>query len=357
IVSRLFPGDVGLDDQHSHCGKWLFKDVTITRGTQQQWLDRISPTNVELLCNIQSFTYSHDPNVWNGITPHRIDPLHHYLSVFSHLEALRLFSMFLGPDVPRQIGLHSAFLSTLTSLAIHRGHVTSSALITLINYFPGLIDLDLRSIKHEADLSPIPLLSRPLRGRLFIGDCSSRDRALFKELSRPPPQLDRLSLYKVVAPTFYDCIVGAHGGSVKHLQLLGGAALYRGAFPTLSHCQELHRLEISELPPTYDELSLITSITSTNLQKISLPARYQLDCKDDPHRVGYYEAIDGCLCQLVERLRGSGYKHRLDVELWIRESELDDEKVDFKKLLPKFREQGRVKIVERLSDRVVYCSG
>ncbi|KAF9648097.1 hypothetical protein BDM02DRAFT_3115866 [Thelephora ganbajun] len=310
------------------CRKWLFKDVTITRGIQQRWLDRISPTNVELLCNVRSFTYTHDPNVWNGVKLHRIDSLYHYFSAFSHLEALKLCSIFLGPDVPQQIGLHSVFLPTLTSLTIRRSHVTSSALITLINYFPSLINLDLRSIGHAADLSPVPPLSRPLRGRLFIGDCNSRDRALFKELST----------------------------SVKHLQLLSGAVFRRGASPTLSHCQGLRQLEVSELSPAYDKLSLIASITSTNLRKISLPARYQLDCKDDSHRIGYYETIDGCLCQLVERLRGSGYKHRLDVELWIWGSKWNDEKVDFKKLLPKFREQGRVEIVERLSGRVVYCS-
>ncbi|KAF9645701.1 hypothetical protein BDM02DRAFT_471983 [Thelephora ganbajun] len=210
------------------CRKWLFKDVTITSGTQQQWLDRISPTNVEILCNVRSFTCSYDPSVWRGITPHRIDSLYHYFSAFSHLEALRLFYVFLGPDVPRQIGLYSAFLPTLTSLSIHRASVTSSALIALINYFPGLINLDLCSIGHKPDLLPVPRLSRPLRGRLFIDHCSHIDRALFEELTIPPPQLDKLSLRSVIIPTFYDYIIGTRGGSVKHLQLLGEIRWHRG---------------------------------------------------------------------------------------------------------------------------------
>jgi len=59
--------------------------------------------------------------------------------------------------------------------------------------------------------------------------------------------------------------------------------------------------------------------------------------------------IDDCLCQLVERLRGSGYKHRLDVVFLTREVP-DDEKV-FKELLPRFREQGPVGLVRERSGR------
>ena len=129
--------------------------------------------------------------------------------------------MFLGPEVPQQVGLFSAFRHCLSSLSIWSCHVTSSALIALINYFPLLMDLDLHELTHETDGEPLPQLSRPLRGRLTIIGCRTEHRALFKNLSSPPPELDELVLYQVHMPTCYDDIVSAHGGDVKYLVLRG----------------------------------------------------------------------------------------------------------------------------------------
>lgn len=130
--------------------------------------------------------------------------------------------MFLGPEVLQQIELFSAFQHTLTSLYLDSCRVTSSALITVINYFPGLMDLNLFALTYDVDGSLTPPLSRPLRGKLHIGEARTEDRALFNKLSNPPPELDELSLCAVHMPLFYDCILGAHGGSVKRLILEGG---------------------------------------------------------------------------------------------------------------------------------------
>jgi len=105
---------------------------------------------------------------------------------------------------------------------------------------------------------------------------------------------------------------------------------------------------------TEDQVSLITSITSTNLQKIVLSAQYGFKRKGNPAFESYYQTLDGCLCQLVERLRGLGYEHRLDVV--IRISEFPDDKRVFEEFLPRFREQGRVKLVRERNGKVVYCS-
>jgi len=129
--------------------------------------------------------------------------------------------MFLGPEVLQQIELFSAFQHTLTSLHLTGCCVTSSALITTINYFPDLMDLKLYSLTYEVDGSLAPPLSRPLRGKLYIGGARTQDRALFNKLSYPPPELDELRFSGVHVPLFYDCILGAHGGSVKRLVLRG----------------------------------------------------------------------------------------------------------------------------------------
>src|SRR5258708_3715394 len=123
----------------------LFKNILISRDTHQRWLDRISPTNAELLYNIRSFAYISDSNARGGNprAPYRIDSFHHYLPSLCRLETLGLQFMSLGPDVPQQIGLFSAFQHTLSSLFLRNCHVTSSAFITLINHFPLLADLKL----------------------------------------------------------------------------------------------------------------------------------------------------------------------------------------------------------------------
>jgi len=224
------------------CRKWLFQDIVVTRKTHQLWLDSISSRDVELLRNVRSFTYISDPSVWNAITPYRIDSLHRYMHALGRLKFLELSSMFLGPEVLQQIELFSAFQHTLTSLNLTGCCVTSSALVTTINYFPGLVDLNLYSLTHEVDGSLAPPLSRPLRGKLCIGRARTQDRALFNKLSNPPPELDELRFHGVHMPLFYDCILSTHGGSVKRLILedscIGGTTRRSYnynllAFPTL----------------------------------------------------------------------------------------------------------------------------
>lgn len=102
-------------------------------------------------------------------------------------------------------------------------------------------------------------------------------------------------------------------------------------------------------------MSLIASITSTNLREIVFPTRYGSQKQGDPAFVGYYGTIDDSLCRLVERLRRSGYKHRLDMVFHTWEVP-DYEGKYYKEFLPKFREHGRVKFVHGAKKKIVYCS-
>lgn len=109
------------------------------------------------------------------------------------------------------------------------------------------------------------------------------------------------------------------------------------------------------LPAAYDEVSLIASITSTKLQRIIFPVRYGFESKNDPIFMRYYDTIDNGLCRLVERLRESGYKNRLDMAFRVWEVP-DDERMGLEELLPKFRERGRVVLLWKRSEKVVYRS-
>ena len=106
---------------------------------------------------------------------------------------------------------------------------------------------------------------------------------------------------------------------------------------------------------TRDEVLFIASITSTNIRKIVFSARHGFESEGDQVFKRYYQTIDDCLCQLVGRLRESGYEHRLEMVYRIWDVPLG-EGPGFKGFLPRFREQGRVKLLWMLSDTVVYCS-
>ena len=56
--------------------------------------------------------------------------------------------------------------------------------------------------------------------------------------------------------------------------------------------------------------------------------------------------VDKELCKLVERLRGAGYRHTLEVELRLAMIEVDPNESDLAMFLPEFKEKGVVTILE-----------
>jgi len=97
------------------------------------------------------------------------------------------------------------------------------------------------------------------------------------------------------------------------------------------------------------ELDLVSSITSTNIRKITFTKSFAL--QDYPVGDTYWKKLDSSLCQLVDQ---SGCEHQLEmkfqaynVQCWM---------VEFEEYLPKFHGKGRVTVVNQDSNMVVYCS-
>ena len=66
--------------------------------------------------------------------------------------------------------------------------------------------------------------------------------------------------------------------------------------------------------------------------------------------------IDIHICELVDRLRATGYRHVLEVELRLTETG-DPGEYDFTEFLPKFREKGVVIVVDAVhGDRMLHPS-
>jgi len=143
--------------------------------------DSISPSNLELLHHVRSLTYTLG-----------IDSLGDYLPSFRNLESLVLSSMDLPSGVSQQVDNFSAFRHALSSLSLWSCYVSPGALITLVNYFPNLINLQLHAPMYRMDYKPSPPLSRPLRGRLSVQKFRCYDLPVLDRLSDLPPELDEL---------------------------------------------------------------------------------------------------------------------------------------------------------------------
>jgi hypothetical protein len=120
---------------------------------------------------------------------------------------------------------------------------------------------------------------------------------------------------------------------------------------TLPYCQGLRELEIEASYPTTAELSLISSISSTNIRKITFAqsAAFHALVVD----LVNWTQLDNALCHLVDR---SEYGLRLEVEFRVRDAASRDRELDPEKYLPKFHEKGRVRILDEESGMVVYYS-
>ena len=100
------------------------------------------------------------------------------------------------------------------------------------------------------------------------------------------------------------------------------------------------------------EVSVLSTITSTNIRKIVFHPFLKADLRDQ-----FWSSLDTELSGLVDRLRASGYQHILDLEfqrdLGFAEMVLG---AGLDRFLPKFREKGRVTISQSGSGRIFYCS-
>ena len=72
---------------------------------------------------------------------------------------------------------------------------------------------------------------------------------------------------------------------------------------------------------------------------------------ESPWYNSYWASLDDTLCGLVDRLRMSGYEHTLEVEFPIDVEDMDNYEAYQEKLLPKFKEKGRVRIAYILSGK------
>jgi len=106
---------------------------------------------------------------------------------------------------------------------------------------------------------------------------------------------------------------------------------------TLSNCRKLRELKIYAVHPGTVELNLISSITSTKIQRIAFTRPLTPEEQDIPDHPNWSQ-LDNLLCQLVDRL-DCGL--RLEVEFRaLNAQEWWSGELGFEKYLPWFHEKG-----------------
>ena len=147
----------------------LFETVLIGERNRRSWLDKISPSNIELLRHVRSLCLvGSDP--WGRDSPKYtdIEDLYVYFPSFCQLHTIELTETHIPPNIPERIEMFFPCQHVLSSLILATVFLPWRSFIALIDYFPNLRDLELSSLSFEDDNINSPPLSRPLRGKLHF---------------------------------------------------------------------------------------------------------------------------------------------------------------------------------------------
>lgn len=354
----------------------IFETVYISERQLWSWLGNISPKNVELLGHIRSLTYDMDATPRVGIDPaRRMDVLRDYLPSFRQLRSLYLVCTPI-PSPPQQVQVFSAFQHTMSYFSLSNSVVTTSALVALVNYLPNLTHLDFLNLTYHTDDESIPPLSRPLLRKLSITQFrTENDLYLLDQLFEVGLKFDEVDATRlgfgsneVTWQQFTTRVIDAFGANAQRLVLRGcpecmcalpeffnmdSRITYNNSFadtrslPTLSHCRELRELTVFGSLRGTVEPNLISSITSANISKITLVQSPTFQERPLGHT--YWTQLDSSLCKLADQ---SKCKLRLEIELQGYDV---DEGLNFRKYLPRFHEEGRVRILVGKT-RLIYYS-
>jgi len=203
----------------------LFETANVSGRCLEWWLKEISPTNARMLLQrVCSMTYCIDDTI---VSPHRpVDLFHDYSSSLCRLKRLTFDSGL--PSSLAWIEKFTAFQHTLSYLCLRSLGVTANVVVTLVNYFPNLAHLHLRSLSHKVDGRPIPHFSRPLR-ELTIYGFTTDGLPLLDQLMGLHPQCNKstIGVLQLPCPSLTQCVINGVESSIKHLVLesrLGGVS-------------------------------------------------------------------------------------------------------------------------------------
>ena len=345
------------------CQRRLFESVHIFPMTCESWRAQISPDNTVLLSHVRELVYGSTRTTHGYRNPPRRlgdDVLRFYLPSLCQLQRLTFGNVDIGPPIQENPSFFFfASQHSLSSLILLQVSIKWSGFITLLGYLHNLRNLEVRQVLFKDGLCPTPRPSCALRGRILVHwDLTSNP--FIGRFAGMDPEYEEIVFTDGYNPDLVDAV----GSSLKCLRITQGTctpfsyihrpAAYIGyldllAYHNLTRCSELRELEITRLPPHEEERRLISTITSANLRKIIFtPQDSRLDWDLLRHHY-WWPPFDDMICGLVDRLQVLGHKGTLEVVFQAVFVDLENKKVNHERILPKFKEKGRVRIVETSS--------
>ena len=201
----------------------LFSSVEIDERNYQRWMDGVvlSGSNLHLLAYIRSLEWRPEG------TRYRMRDLEKYSGeYFSALRNIRNLTLYnVKVEHISEGGFHtcfSAFRETLTYLSFDTFATSFSAFVTLVDYFPNITTLQLRSFVLKPDEGPVPPLSRPLRGKLHIHRVQSNYLEFLDRFTKLDLEYEELiidSPYVFMDPKFVERALRISPSTVKFLRL------------------------------------------------------------------------------------------------------------------------------------------
>ena len=144
----------------------LFSSVKIHPNNYKRWMNGVvlSGSKDHLLGYVRSLSEANNYRM-QDLAQHCGE----YLSVLHNLRSLELCNITVERISESEFHTcFSAFRDTLTYLALDSFTASVSAFVILVDYFPNVTTLRLRSFDLEPDEGPVPSLRRPLRGKLEL---------------------------------------------------------------------------------------------------------------------------------------------------------------------------------------------
>jgi len=118
--------------------------------------------------------------------------------------------------------LFSAFRETLTHLSLESIAASFSAFVTLVDYFPNITTLQVRSFVLEPDEGPVSPLSRPLRGKVLVRGFRGDHLEFLDRFTQLDLEYGELVIgpFACRSPKFLESALQISPGTVKSLRLI-----------------------------------------------------------------------------------------------------------------------------------------
>ena len=143
-----------------------------------------------------------------------------YLSTLHNIRSLTLFEIKIEPISEAGFrACFSAFRETLTNLTLMYFVTSFSTFVTLVDYFPNITTLQLTMPRVDPDEEPVPPLSRPLRGKIFIQDIHPCCMGFFSRLAKLDLEYEELALGDSTETKVLETVLQLGVNTVKYLKL------------------------------------------------------------------------------------------------------------------------------------------